>query len=174
VNNRKKIRGLKRRIRAFTKELNELTRDFPEDLSNDYWEFHLPNQGSKWVNSVKTPFNVRKQCLQILINRTKHLIEKKPAHYKDTRVMLMIDFHYWHATKIVIFSVKNNEGLSLYREENYIRMVVLDDSRSLPKEWSLTIPDGVEVKGIKEEIKDLELVDDDIFGGEIWFIGELN
>lgn len=174
MDSRKKIRGLKRRIRKFTEELNELTRDFPEDLSNGYWELHLPNQGSKWINSAKTPFNVRKKCLQILINRTKHLIEKKPTHCKDTRVTLMINFHYWYATKIEIFSVKNDEVLPLYREDDYTRWIALDENRNLAKEWSLTIPDGLEIKGINEEIKDLELVDDDIFGGEIWFIGELN
>ncbi|OAH55027.1 hypothetical protein AWH48_20335 [Domibacillus aminovorans] len=174
MGSKKKIRGLKRRIRQFTEELNELTRDFPEDLSNGYWELHLPNLGSEWISSTKTPFNVRKKCLQFLINRTKHLIEKKPAHYKDTRVMLMIDSHYWWSTKIEIFSAKNDEGLSFYREDDYTRWIALDENRNLSKEWGLTIPDGLEVKGIKEEIKDLELVDDDIFGGEIWFIGELN
>jgi hypothetical protein len=52
--------------------------------------------------------------------------------------------------------------------------IALNENRNLSKEWDLTIPDELDVKGIKEDIKDLELVDDDIFGGETWFIGELN
>lgn len=174
MGSRKKIRGLKRRIRKFSIEVSELTRDFPEDLSNGYWELHLPDQGSEWINSVKTPLNVRKQCLQILINRTKHLIEEKPTHYKNAKVMLMIDFHYWYATKIEIVIAENDEEFSFYKEDDYTRWIPLDGNRNFSKEWDLTIPVGLEVKGVKEEIKDVKMVDEDIYGGEIWFLGELN
>jgi hypothetical protein len=175
MSSRKKVRGLKRKIRKFIRELNELTRDFPQEFSNGYWEIHLPSQGSEWINSVKTPFNVRKQCLQTLIDRTKHLIDRKPEYRQDIRVVLMIDFHYWYSTKIEIFSVENDEeGFSPYREDDYTRWIALEENHNLAKEWGLTIPKGMEIKGIKEEIKDSELADDDIFGGEIWFIGELN
>ncbi|KAB2331593.1 DUF3916 domain-containing protein [Cytobacillus depressus] len=173
MNERKKVRGLKRKIRNFKRELNKLTMDFPDDFSNDYWEIHLPHQGSYWINSVKTPFKVRRLCLQELINRTNHLIDKKPKDNQDVRVMLMIDFHYWWSTKIEIFSVKNDDEGFLFEEDSYTRWITLNENRNLAKEWGLTIPAGLKIKGIKEEIKDVELVDKEIFGGEIWLIGEL-
>lgn len=72
MSSRKKVGGLKRKTDKFKRELDELTRDFPQAFSNGYWELHLPNKGSEWINSVKTPLKFRKQCLKILIDRTKH------------------------------------------------------------------------------------------------------
>jgi hypothetical protein len=40
------------------------------------------------------------QSTHVLKNRVKHLIDKKPKHYQDTRVMLMIDFNYWYSAEI--------------------------------------------------------------------------
>lgn len=175
MSSRKKIRGIKRRIQKFNRELNELTKDFPENLSYGYWEIHLPGQGSEWINAVKTPYNVRKQCLQVLINRTKFLIDRKPEHHQSVKVMLMIDFHYWYSTKIEFFLPEaDNGGVELFREDAYTRWVPLDKNRDFAAEWGLNIPAGLEIRGIQEEIRDLELGDEDIYGGEIWFIGELS
>lgn len=175
MHSRKKVRGIKRKTRKFIRELNEITKDFPEDLSYGYWEIHLPSQGSNWINSIKTPFNVRKQCLQALINRTKFLIDRKPEHLQSVKVLLMINFHYWYSTKIEFYIAEDSKGgTELFTEDAYTRWIPLNKNRNLAVEWGLNIPDGLAIRGIQEQIKDLELVDEDIFGGEIWFIGELN
>ncbi|WP_019413516.1 DUF3916 domain-containing protein [Paenisporosarcina sp. TG20] len=173
MENRKKVRGLKRKIRKFIRELDEITKDFPEGFADNV-ELHLPSKGSDWINSPNTPFNVQRDCVQALISRTKHLIDRKPKTRQDLRVILMIDFHYWYSTKIEFFSVKDNYvGFTPYTEDEFTRSIALEEDHNLAEKWNLFIPEGLEIKRIKEEIKDSKIVDDDIFGGEIWFIGEM-
>ncbi|WP_257131575.1 MULTISPECIES: DUF3916 domain-containing protein [unclassified Bacillus (in: firmicutes)] len=165
---------MKRRINQFKKELSNLALVFPDVPFNGYWELHLPGNGSEWLNSVKTPLKVQKQCIQELIDKTDYLIKNKPDDRQDLRVLLMLDFHYWYSSKIEICSVDENyKGFSPEREDEYTKWVEMKSNRNLVDELGLVIPNGLKVTGIKEEIKDKELVDEDIFGGEIWFIHEI-
>ncbi|WP_059174001.1 DUF3916 domain-containing protein [Bacillus sp. FJAT-27445] len=175
MNSKKKVRGKRRKIRRFIRLLNEATKDFPEDFSYGYWEIHLPDRGSFWINSPKTPTSVRRLCIQALINRTKFLIDIKPSQYQTVKVLLIINFHYWHSAKIEFYIPKTPcEGIYPFTEDEYIRIVPLNKNRDFAAEWGLEIPMGLEIMGLKEEIKDLELVDDTCFGGEIWYLGELS
>ena len=172
---RKKIRGLKRKINQFKRELSNLTLDFPDIPVDGYRELHVPCDSSEWLNSVKTPLRVRKKCFQFMIDRTKHLIDNKLQSRPDLRVLLMIDFHYWYATKIEIFSVEADyKGFSTQRDDEYSKWIELDSNLNLVDKWGLNLPEGLEIVGVLEEVKDEYLLDEEIFGGEIWFICELN
>jgi len=148
--------------------------DFPYVPIDGYWGLHLPCNGSDWLNSIKTPLKARKQCIQELIDKTEYLIKNKPHDRQDLRGLLMIDFHYWYSTKIEIFSVDEEyKGFSPVREDEYTKCVELKSNWTLVDELGLVIPNGLNITGTKEELKDIELVDEDILGGEIWFIHEL-
>jgi hypothetical protein len=166
----KKIRGLKRRIRKFYKELEEQTNLFPTDFTG-YYEYHLPDNGAYWLNSSKVSYKLKSECFQFLISRTKHLIDLKPAMFQEAKVVLMIDFHYWYATKIYI----ENE----YKEAKFewnngnVSVVQLETFRDFAKEWNVKIPLGLKVIGTKSEVINKDHYFSDLYGGETWYIGHL-
>ena len=168
----KKVRGLKRRIKKFFKEYREETNAFPTDFEG-YYEYHLPENGAYWLNSSKVSYKLKRECFQFLIDRTKHLIDLKPSHLKSAKVVLMIDFRYWYATKIYIYNEPEEEAKFEWDTKN-VSVAKLEDFRDFAKEWNVKIPSGLDVKGTKSKVINKDYIDDfGIYGGETWFIGHL-
>jgi len=66
----KKVRGLRRRKKNLINTLHEMTEQLPNpsDYGLGYWHLHLAfDQG--FINSNKAPNKLRKEIMQILINR---------------------------------------------------------------------------------------------------------
>jgi hypothetical protein len=165
----KKFRGLKRRIKKFYNDFEEETRIFPTDFEG-YYEYHLPDNGAYWLNSSRVSNKLKSECFQFLINRTKHLIDLKPTKLADAKVVLMIDFHYWYATKIYIF--KEPKEAELVWNDGNVSVEKLEDFRDFTKEWNVKIPSGLSVIGTKSKVINMDL-NSVLYGGETWYIGQL-
>jgi hypothetical protein len=166
----KKIRGLKRRIRKFFKDFEEETNAFPTDFEG-YYEYHLPDNGAFWLNSPKSSYKLKSECFQFLINRTKHLIDLRPAELGEAKVVLMIDFHYWYATKIYIEN-EYKEAKFVWKDEN-VSVVQIDHFRDFTKEWNVKIPPGLKIIGTRSKVINRDYHFSELYGGETWYIGNL-
>jgi hypothetical protein len=69
----KKVRGLKRKSRNLRNRIISYTEFFPEE-EDRYWHLHLPCSNTL-IDSIKTPFSFRRSIIQLLIDRTNHLIK---------------------------------------------------------------------------------------------------
>ncbi|MBT2659300.1 DUF3916 domain-containing protein [Bacillus sp. ISL-18] len=166
----KKFRGLKRSIRKFYKDFEEETRVFPTDFEG-YYEYHLPDNGAYWLNSSKVSYKLKSECFQFLIDRTKHLIDLKPAKLEAAKVVLMIDFHYWYSTKIYIYN--EPEEVEFEQNDGNVSIVKPENFRDFAKEWNVKIPPGLDVIGTKSKVINKDYFFADIYGGETWYIGHL-
>ncbi|MGG3471369.1 DUF3916 domain-containing protein [Neobacillus pocheonensis] len=167
----KKVRGLKTKIIKFYKNFEEDTKVFPADFDG-YFEYHLPNKGTDWLNSPKVQYRVKSEYFQFLIDRTQHLIKLKPADCPLAKVLLMIDFHYWYATKVYIHSVIDEPEFEWNNGD--VSVIKLKNNRDFSKEWNVKIPSGFNVIGTKSTIINKDYFEPfEIYGGETWYIGEL-
>lgn len=164
----KKFRGLKRRIKKFYKNFEDMTKFFPTDFEG-YYEYHLPDNGAYWLNSSKVSYKLKSECFQFLIDRTQHLIDLKPANLESAKVILMIDFHYWYSTKIYI--ANETEEPEFEWNDGNVSVLKLDNLRDFSKEWNVKIPPKLNIIGTKSKVINKDYID--LYGGETWFIGEL-
>lgn len=152
------------------KDIIDLIGLFPEvDLNYGYWHMHLPFS-QIFIDSSKTPSQVRRLCIQTLIDSVKHLIEIKPKLNIPTRVVAAINLpSLWHS-QIIIFFSEDYFSSFFNRNNDYQKWIPLPDKRSIIQEWNLKIPDTFKVKGYKEEIND----EDYKATSELWYIGEID
>ncbi|QKE72058.1 DUF3916 domain-containing protein [Arthrobacter citreus] len=169
----KKVRGLKRLIKKFKREWTKLTEKFPIEMEQ-YWECHVPTRLSDLFISPKTPISVKKQCIQLMIDRTSHLIKLKPSNREKLRILLTVDFRDWNSTKIDIFTLNESNTFWMGYEDEYSKGVPIDVQHHLTNKWKLSVPIGMGIACVREEIKDSDLIDEDIKGGEICYFGEIN
>ena len=87
---KKKVRGLQRKTKNMIKRIEEETNEFPSDFYNGYWHIHLPVARS-FIDSEKTPFGIKRLCVQTLLKAAKHLIGIKPYTDEKYRVVVSID-----------------------------------------------------------------------------------
>lgn len=167
--NKKKVRGAKRKCIKMVNCINKLTELFPEEaLEYGNWHLHLPIP-EEFIDSTKTPHQVKRLCIQTLIYRVKHLITTKAGLNVNLRVMACIYLpHIWDS-QIIIFEEKYFEGF-FNRDNEWQKWIPLHINRSIEKELKLNIPLGLGVWGFKEEITDY---DDDKRICEVWCIGEV-
>lgn len=170
---RSKVRGVKRKYKSLKKYLLVDTETFPEpDYDYGYTHFHLPTSQS-FIDSSKTPVSVRKQCIQLMIDRIHFLIENKPNLDITTRVVALISLpDLWNSQIIVFFG---DEYFSSFFDRNweYQKWIPLPEKRSIEKEWGLSIPENMKIRGYRQEIIDEDDIDDK-FINELWAIGELD
>ena len=165
----KKLRGLKRKTNTIIQRLEEETTVFPSEFYNGFWHLHLPADYN-FITSQKTPFNVKGQFIQALIDRAEHLISRKPSGPEKFNVFLSLDLPGLWNSQIIIFEGDSHFEGFFERDDYYQKWIPLPGERSIQKERGLTIPKTMNIKGFKELI-----TDDNGFQqeGEIWFIGEL-
>ncbi|MDG4658153.1 DUF3916 domain-containing protein [Ectobacillus antri] len=101
-------------------------------------------------------------------------MKQKPSTRNDVRILLEVDFHYWHSTAIRLYSTNEETPFQLYYKDDYVRHVQLDEAIHLAHKWGLFVPNGMKIAGVREELINIDLVDEDMFGGEIWYFGELD
>jgi hypothetical protein len=166
---KKKVRGIKRKTKSMLSCIQEATRVFPEeDTENGYWHLHLP-VSQIFIDSDKTPFRVRKVCAQELIARTIHLMNIKPKTNYKIRVMALVSLpQLWDSQIIVFFGDVHYNGF-FNRDDEYQTWKNLPEKRNIIKEWGLEVNENIRSIGFEETIND----DGTIYKNELWFFGEL-
>ena len=165
----KKLRGLKRKTGNIIKRIWEETSDFPLNFYNGYWHLHLPvAQG--FIDSERTPFGIKRLCVQTLLKRAKHLIEIKPNTPDKYRVVVYINFQALFDSQIIVFAGDSHFEGFFNRNDEFQKWVPLSEERNIVSDWRINIPKDMNVIGIKEEITE---EDGKISKRDIWFIGEL-
>ncbi len=147
------------------------TEVFPEEhpWAHGYWHLHLPvDQG--FIDSLKTPFPVRRQCVQTLIDRCQHLQRLKPPSDEPVRVVASISLPYLWDSQIIVFFGQDYFSTFFGRSSEGQSWMPLRESRSIRSEWRLQIPETFQERGYCERIRDEDFSHD----GELWFIGELS
>lgn len=165
----KKVRGLRRRKKNLINTLHEMTEQLPNpsDYGLGYWHLHLPfDQG--FINSNKAPNKLRKEIMQILINRVSHLKNLKTPSQEQYRIYTVISLPNLFDSQIAVIPDRSWFNGFFERDGQEQKWLPLNSYRDLIKEWKLNLPPGLEVKGFKEIISD----EDYYYEGEIWFIGE--
>lgn len=163
-----KVRGLKRKVSKMIRRIEEETADFPIDFYNGYWHLHLPvAQG--FIDSDKTPFRIKRLCLQTLIERAQHMIALKPSTHEKYRVVVYIDFEELFDSQIIVFAGDTYFKGFFNRNHADQKWIPLAKEIAIANEWRINIPQNMGVLGFKEEITD----DGEVYHREIWFIGEL-
>ncbi len=150
--------------------IREATLVFPEEHAPgwQYWHMHLPVDQA-FIDSQKTPHWVRRQCMQCLIDGAERLKGLKPKSDDTIRVVASISLpQLWDSEIIVYFSQEYFDKVFSFEPE-WRTWTPLRESRSVSKEWCLTIPEGFQERGYHLRVRDEELP----YDGDRWFIGEL-
>ena len=166
------IQGLVSRYRLVAKELSMLTKSFPEQksLANPhYWYVRIPAVSS-FADSLEIPASIRRLCIQALIDRVQHLIELKPASRSSARIVAEINLPKLSDSGIIVFFDEAYFIELFSRNLGELGWKPLPPYISLEKEWVLSIPDKLSMKGYREEVKDRGI----LYTREIWFVGELD
>lgn len=88
----KKVRGMKRKTNEMVTIIEESTREFPADIEQGYWYWHLPLPVAyDFICTNKTPQKIKRLSIQTLINRAEHLIDLKPIDGEVYRVVVVVD-----------------------------------------------------------------------------------
>ncbi|MBM7602540.1 hypothetical protein JOC75_000510 [Metabacillus crassostreae] len=164
----KKVRGIKRKINKLIELIEENTVEFPKYYDNEYRNFLLP-VSQEFINSNKTPTKVKRQCIQTLIDRAKHLSYIKPIEEEKYRVVVAIYLPDLWRSEIIVFKGKSYYQ-DFFNRNDKQTWLPLSKTRNIEKEWRLSVPADMSIVGYREEITD----EDYHYKGEIWFIGELN
>lgn len=165
----KKVRGLKRKTKNMLKRIEQETTIFPDDFYNGYWHLHLP-VAQDFISSPKTPFAIKRLCIQILLNQAEHLIKIKPHFNIRFRVVVAIDLPDLWNSQIIIFYGESYFNGFFERNDDYQKWIPLSMDRNIVNKWDLSIPDEMDCLGISEIIYG---EDGELFEGEIWFVGEV-
>ncbi|MEL7654330.1 MAG: DUF3916 domain-containing protein [Bacillota bacterium] len=164
---KKKIRGVRRKMDSLIKNIDKYTEAFPEQDGDRYWHLHLPTS-QKFIDSYKTPLSVRRKCIQILIERVKHLNDIKPYGIQS-KIVAAINLPFLWDSQIIIFFDQNYYKNFFDRNSEDQKWTLLQQNRNIKKELGLIIPETMQVRGYLEELNN----EDDCYVGELWFIGEL-
>ena len=167
----KKLRGLKRRYKTLITDFNEMTETMPNpnEKSLGYWHLHLPFS-QEYIDSKKTPNKLRRDIMQMLINRVDYLKNIKTKEQSDYRIYSIISLPNLFDSQIVVLPDKSWFDGFFERDSDEQKWITLDKHRNLIEEWNLILPSALEVRGYKEIISE----DNYNYEGEIWFIGELS
>lgn len=167
----KKLRGKKRRLRAFETWSKSFLDYFPEHITEEeqYWHIKIPVD-IRLVQGKYTDKITQAQCAQNLINATHQIYQAKPLNLKQYRVTCIICLPDMFTSEICIFT---SEKYFKYHTELCDRKseeldIILN--RSLAKEWKLILPQGFSEKGIIRN--DLDWEDEEYFA-ERWYFGEV-
>lgn len=141
----------------------------PSNYGLGYWHLHLPfAQG--YIDTNKTPNKLRREIIQILINRVFHMKNLKTPLHDGYRIYTLISLPNLFDSQIAVIPDRSWLNGFFQRDTQEQKWLPLGMQRNLIKEWKLNIPPGLEVKGFREIIVE----EDYYYEGEVWFIGELS
>jgi hypothetical protein len=165
---KRKVRGQNRKCKLMRFHIFNETEEFPQEseVHPKFWHLHLP-VAQRFIDSLSTPNKLRKYCMKILIERTIHLLKKKPKQ-GFFKVVSAISLPDLFDSQIVVFFQKEYWDNFFNRNSDFQKWIPLPSKRSLLKEINLNPPFQIFEKGYKETITD----EDFEHNGEIWFIGD--
>ena len=168
---KKKVRSLKRKYKTLVQDLKNITETMPNptESSLGYWHLHLPFS-QDYVDSKKTPNKMRRDIMQMLISRVNYLINIKTKEQIDYRIYSIISLPNLFDSQIVVLPDKSWFDGFFERDTKEQKWIPLSLERNIVSEWDLSVPKGMDILGIREEITD---EDGEKFESEIWFVGEL-
>ncbi len=106
---KKKVRGLRRRKKNLINTFNEMTAQLL-NLSHyglGYWHLHLPfDQG--YIDTIKAPNKLRREIMQILINRVSYLKNLKTPSQDQYRIYTVVFFYYDENNCIGRIKIRSN------------------------------------------------------------------
>lgn len=164
----KRIRGMKRKTANMIRRIEENTAVFPEVFTNGYRDFKLPvAQG--FIDSGKTSRQIRRLCMQKLLDRASHLMEIRPDDNETYRVVAAIFLPKLWSSQLIVF--KGDEYFASFfdRENDYQTWMPLSSNRHVQVEWELFMPSRFQSMGYREIIKE----DKACYEGQIWFFGDI-
>ncbi|MCC5800994.1 DUF3916 domain-containing protein [Rossellomorea vietnamensis] len=164
----KKIRGLKRRTDSMVKRIVVATKCFPTQFIHGYWHLPMP-AGRDFISSGKTPFKIKRLCVQTLLDRAGRLSKLKTEKEMHTRVIVMIDPSDLWNSHIIVFN--EEDAFKAFFERNFVDQKWIPQVMNvkLLKRWGIKIPRNLESVSYLERI-----LDEDIGyrERELWFFGE--
>jgi hypothetical protein len=168
---KKKVRGLRRRKKNLINSFNEMTEQLPNpsNYGLGYWHLHLPFD-QRYIDTIKAPNKLRREIMQILINRVSYLRNLKTPSQDQYRIYTVISLPNLFDSQIAVIPDRGWFNGFFERDSQEQKWLPLNLERDLINEWKLNLPPDLEVKGFKEIITD----EDYYYEGEIWFIGELS
>lgn len=166
----KKIRGIKKKVKNLLESIYKNTSNYPNSdiYKTGYVNYTLPcYQG--FIDCTDQMTNVRQQTCQALIDSTQILIQQKPLHLKDTKVVLTLCLpNIWYSQITVFFDLQYYQAFfkrnSLY--QTWLPVCLYGSSTST---YTLQVPDPLDSCLIKETMKE----DGDSYTSEIFIVGEL-
>lgn len=169
-NNKKRVRGKKRKVRAMVDGIMAGCETFPDiDLENGYWHMHLPLQQS-FIDSGKISLKIRRLCIQTLVDAAARLINMKPESGIEIRVVAFINLPALWYSEIIVFFGRNHLDGYFKRNNDYQKWIPLREERNIAREWNLRVPEGYAIKGYKELLAN----DDSVYENELWYIEEID
>ncbi len=175
---KKKVRGLGRRYRAFSKYIDEQLDSLPTTDNIDpyytgYTSLHL-SFAMFFTDSKKVPSNAKRFFVQKIINGVQYLLDLRTEEQKEYRIFCIFNSSDLEGSSILILFTKKGmesfyEGFfsTEIEEAPYIH---LHHTQNLEAEWGINISEGLSVKGYKPCNTDYE----DEVQHEIWFIGRVD
>ncbi|MBW0933581.1 DUF3916 domain-containing protein [Priestia megaterium] len=175
---KKKVRGLGRRLRIFSKYLNEQIDSLPVQNNKDpnykgYTSLHIPFS-MFYTHSKNVPINVKRYFVQKIVNKIQYLLDIRTETQKEYRIFCSFNSSDLDDSVILILFTK--KGMDSFYEGFFSTeideapFIRLHQTQNLENKWKINIPEGLSVKGYKPIDAEYEYENRD----EIWFIGRLS
>lgn len=169
--NKKKIRGVRRRLVQLNNWADSFIGNFPEDveLQGEYWEQKIPIENTL-VEGTKSRRNIKKECINSLIRACSNLRQSKPDYAQGYRVICLIVEPHMFPSRICIW--KSIENFILYASEcetNYVECK-RNTTKSLVEKYGLLLPIGMREVGYDIAEKENGIVTNRFMH---WFVGEI-
>tara|TARA_B100000768_G_scaffold40692_1_gene39573 strand:- start:963 stop:1499 length:537 start_codon:yes stop_codon:yes gene_type:complete len=168
---KRKVRGQKRKLNRLKQRLNDKSNFFPDDSyvqPDKYYHIHMPcSQG--FVDSKNSPSNLRKECIQLLINTAYDLTKTRPDSKKENKIVCAVTLPFIWDSQIIVFFDNYYDQFFDNINSYYEGWSKLNSELSIIDSLNLKCPDTFSVQGYSEEIN----YGNYIHKGQTWFIGEL-
>lgn len=168
----KKLRGVKRRLRALEKWSAGFDGAFPADIAEErYYNFKIPVLRSLVEGKWTTPA-IQAECAQRLIDACRRLMSSKPAAAAPYHVVATVCIPDMFTSEVCIYTDEGYFRGHTQPSSDKFGSTTLITDRSLAKEWSLDLPAGMNERGVLLRYEGYE-DNDDWYVSEHWFFGEL-
>ena len=163
---KKKMRGIKRKVRLLESNIYQMTERFPQEFNwTGYWNLRLPAS----QDFIESTDRIKQACANKLVLRLQHLVHNKPFDQSDARVILLLKPRDIWYSEIIVFQNDTILKGFLSREDEYRKWVPTDDISNNKLLGEFEIAPTLKSKAYKEIITE----DDKTSETEFWVIGEI-
>lgn len=166
----KKVRGRYRKAVNTAKNILASTKHFPKesDFHNNIWNLPIPTD-QKFIESSKTPQDIKRFCIQIMLDAQSNLMQMKPDDNEKYRVVVAFKPTNLWDSQIIIF-----KGETAFKDffNKYNNLSYETITGYTPK-WNFVLTKGVQTK-VYKGISRVTYFEEIVTESDIWFIGELD